>query len=335
LPPLGIPAIAVHMYSSIKPGKTRARSPEPRPPLRSTRLLDPLRECIRYRHYSIGTEQAYVHWVRRFIHFRGRKHPASMGAPEVQGFRAWLAAGRGVAAPAHRQALSALLFLYREVLSIDLPWLSGIGRPKLPQRLPCVRSRDEVQSSLRRQLARSHDLRPEDRAAARRGVWLPDALARKYPRADRSWTWHRAWPAPPLSHDPRTGIERRHHLLESGSDIRTVQERGPVSPVRAQHARHQVSGRQPRPVTAWRSGSSMPASASPAGCTRTAPRLRCTPCREVHSWPRRAPCRGTVWAQRAPRRQAPGHSDVSTTMIYAHVLDRGAAGVASPQDRLV
>ncbi len=108
------------------------------------RLLDLVRARIRYMHYSYRTEQAYVAWIRRFIHFHGLRHPREMGAPEIEAFLSHLANERDVAASTHNQALSALLFLYGEVLGLELPWLGEIERPKRPQRLPVVLTRDEV-----------------------------------------------------------------------------------------------------------------------------------------------------------------------------------------------
>jgi len=112
------------------------------------RLLEVVRERIRYRHFSYRTEQAYVGWVRRYIGFHGRRHPREMGAPEIESFLNHLANERNVAASTHNQALSALLFLYGDVLGIELPWLGEIERPKRPSRLPVVLSRDEVRALL-------------------------------------------------------------------------------------------------------------------------------------------------------------------------------------------
>ena len=114
------------------------------PPLKSVKVLDQLRERIRYLHYSIRTEEAYVHWVRAFIRFHGLRHPATLGGAEVEAFLSWLANARSVAASTHRQALSALLFFYRKVLGTDLPWMSEIGVPRTKRRLPVVLSPDEV-----------------------------------------------------------------------------------------------------------------------------------------------------------------------------------------------
>ena len=122
----------------------KARSP----PLQSTRLLDRVRERIRYLHYSLSTEKVYLYWVRFFIRWHGRdgamKHPRDMGAPQVEAFLTMLAMERKVSSSTHNQALSALLFLYREVLGIELPWLNDINRPTNTRRIPSVLTKDEV-----------------------------------------------------------------------------------------------------------------------------------------------------------------------------------------------
>jgi integron integrase len=114
------------------------------------RLLDQVRAALRARHYSRRTEDSCIGWIRRYIFFHGKRHPAEMGAPEVTVFLTSLAVDGQVAASTQNQALSALLFLYRDVLGIDLPWLDGIVRAKRPLRLPVVLSRDEVRAVLQR-----------------------------------------------------------------------------------------------------------------------------------------------------------------------------------------
>ncbi len=99
------------------------------PPLRAVRLLDQLRERVRMLHYSRRTEQAYLYWSRAFIRFHGLRHPAEMGGPEVEAYLTYLASDRGLSPSSHRQALSALLFLYGKVLGLQLPWMQEIGRP--------------------------------------------------------------------------------------------------------------------------------------------------------------------------------------------------------------
>ncbi len=119
-----------------------------RQPLRSVRLLDQLRERIRYAHYSLRTERTYVYWARFFIRFHKLRHPKEMGAQEVEAFLSFLANDRKVSPSTHRQALSAILYLYKEVLDIELPWMQEIGRPKPRFRIPVVLSRDEVSQLL-------------------------------------------------------------------------------------------------------------------------------------------------------------------------------------------
>ncbi|BAL25674.1 phage-related integrase [Azoarcus sp. KH32C] len=316
------------------------------------KLLDQVRERIRYKHYSIRTEQAYVYWIRLFVRHNGLRHPRDMGVPEVEGFLRWLASERAVAPSTHAQALSAVLFLYREVLGIDLPWMNEIGRPKQRERVPVVLSRAEVSRLLAALDGAEHDLaqllygtgmrlmealrlRVKDvdfdrneitvregkggkdrrvmlpvvlaptlarRLELARGVWkqdrlaqvpgvsMPDALARKYPRAAESWPWFWVWPSDRLSTDPVSGIVRRHHLYEQRLQ-RAVRRAVQVSQIN-------------KPVTVHT--------------------LR-------HSFATHLLERGydirTV-------QELLGHSDVSTTMIYTHVLNRGGHGVVSPLDSL-
>ena len=110
----------------------------------SPRLLDMLRRQIRYLHYSLRTEESYVYWVRQFIRFHGLRHPAELSHGDVEAFLSFLATERQVAPATHKQALSALLFLYQKVLQMHLPWMSEIGRPRTERRLPVVLSHDEV-----------------------------------------------------------------------------------------------------------------------------------------------------------------------------------------------
>jgi integron integrase len=118
------------------------------PPLLSKRLLDQVRERARYLHYSLGTEKVYLYWVRFFIRWHGLRHPRDMGAPEVEAFLAMLATERKVSTSTHNQALSALLFLYREVLGVQLPWLENIRRPAYKRRIPTVLTPQEVTTVL-------------------------------------------------------------------------------------------------------------------------------------------------------------------------------------------
>lgn len=112
------------------------------------RLRERLHEAIRRRNYSRRTEQTYWFWIRWFIRRNGVRHPAQMGAAEVEAFLSWLATERNVAAATQNQALSALLFLYKELLGQDLPWFKDLVRAKRPVRKPVVLSRAEAQRLL-------------------------------------------------------------------------------------------------------------------------------------------------------------------------------------------
>lgn len=112
------------------------------------RLFDMVRSAIRVRHYSYRTEQQYLGWIRRYIVFHDRRHPREMGGPEVANFLTYLAQDRNVSASTQAQALAALLFLYRHVLGIDLPWVENVVRARRPQHLPVVLTRPEVRRVL-------------------------------------------------------------------------------------------------------------------------------------------------------------------------------------------
>jgi integron integrase len=242
----------------------------PKPP----RLLDRVRERIRRKGYSIRTEHAYVDWVRRFVLFHRKRHPSEMGAAEVEAFLTHLAVAGRVAASTQNQAKSALLFLYKEVLGIELPWLAQVASAKTPKRLPVVLTVEEVQrllalgdetsglvlrllygtgmrvlecarlrvkdvdftrreivvregkgnkdrvtmlpaalaAPLQAHLARVRALHDADLREGYGAVYLPHALARKYPNAAHEWAWQYVFPARGLSTDPRSGVWRRHHI---------------------------------------------------------------------------------------------------------------------------
>jgi integrase len=113
-------------------------------PERPPKLLDQLRRCIRDKHYSLSTERTYVYWAKWYIRFHGLRHPANMGPAEIRAFLSYLNNERQIAGATYSQALCALLFLYKEVLGIELPWIDGISRPKRPPKRPTVLTPTEV-----------------------------------------------------------------------------------------------------------------------------------------------------------------------------------------------
>jgi site-specific recombinase XerD len=122
------------------------------------RLLDQVRARIRVLHYSIRTEQAYLDWIKRYIRFFDKRHPSALSAEHVERFLSHLAVERNVAASTQNQAKSALLFLYKEVLQVELPWLEGVTQARVPKRLPLVLTRVEVERVLGRLPFGTHQL---------------------------------------------------------------------------------------------------------------------------------------------------------------------------------
>lgn len=186
----------------------------------SPRLIEQVRERIRYRHYSYRTEQAYVDWVKRFVRFNGLRHPREMGREAIEAFLCHLAVERNVATSTHNQALSALLFLYGQVLGIELPWLGDIERPKRPPRRPVVLTPEEVRRVLAHLDGRNElmarmlygtgmrlmecvRLRVKDLDLARTRSWFAIrravAIALRWSRARFSATSATSSPAPALS----------------------------------------------------------------------------------------------------------------------------------------
>jgi integron integrase len=313
-------------------------------------LLDKVRERIRLKHYSIRTEQAYVDWIRRFILFHGKRHPAEMGSPEIVAFLTYLAIERNVAAATQNLARSALLFLYREILAIELPWLEGVQHAKRPARLPVVLTRDEVRRVLDRlegthrliaallygaglRIMEGVRLRVKDLDFERREITVRDGKGAKdrvtvLPRsAVVSLRTHLRGVNKLYERDLADGfgavykpaaLERkwRNAAREWGwqyvfpAPTRSSDPRGGVQ--RRHHLTDQAFQRAMRQAV------------RDAGIVKLA-----TPHSLRHSFATHLLESGydirTV-------QELLGHSDVSTTMIYTHVLNRGGRAVRSPLD---
>jgi integron integrase len=317
----------------------------------SPRLLDEIRRAIRYRHYCYRTEQAYVEWTRRFVRFHGMRHPREMGGDEVVAFLDHLANERDVAASTHNQALSALLFLYRDVLGVELPWLGDIARPRRPRRMPVVLARDEVRDVLTL-MEGTHGLMT--RILYGTGMRLMECVRLRVKDLDLA----------------RGEIVVRQG--KGGKDRVTMVPRVLVAELRTQLARaralfaadcrenapgvelpHALAAKYPASGTSWGWFWVFP-SPTPSRDPRSGIVRR-------HHLHEESLQRAIKRAVRAAGLAKPatthslrhsfathllesgydirtvqellGHADVSTTMIYTHVLNRGGRGVVSPLDR--
>ena len=320
------------------------------PSQNAPKLLDLLRDGLRLKHYSIRTETQYVQWVRRFILFHGKRHPQEMGAKEVEAFLTHLAVEGRVAAATQNQALSALLFLYRELLHINLPWLDEVVRAKRPARLPVVLTREEVQAVLGRtegtyglmlrllygtgmRLMECVRLRVKDVDFSRAEIIVRDGKGAK----DRVTMLPQRIAAELQAH-----LQRRRHLYEDdlakgmasvylpnaldrkyanaenewGWQYIFVAKSYSIDPRSGTERRHHIDEKLVQRA--------MKRAVQEAGISKPA-----TPHTLRHSFATHLLQGGydirTV-------QELLGHADVATTMIYTHVLNKGGRGVVSPLD---
>ena len=321
-------------------------------PDKPRKLLDQVRDVMRLKHYAYRTELTYSGWIKRFVFFHDKKHPKDMGELEVEAFLTWLAVDKKVAKSTQNQAFNALLFLYRDVLKCPLEGRINAVRSRNKKRLPVVMSKEEtrrvlnamsgttqlmaklfygsglrlmecirlrvkdidfeideirvrsgkgdkdrlvplpesIKPALNTHLERVKLIHENDMNNGHGKVHLPQALSRKYPDAAKEWRWQYVFPSTRISPDPRTGVTRRHHMDPSSLDRaikRAVKLAGITKRVTSHTFRHSFATHLLQTGTDIRTIQSLL-----------------------------------------------GHSDVSTTMIYTHVLRQEAQGVKSPLDQL-
>ncbi len=320
-------------------------------PLESSRLLSRLREAIRLRHYSLRTERAYADWVRRYVRFHGMRHPNQLGQAHVTDFLSFLANERHVSASTQNQALAAILFLYREVLGHELPWLEGVVRAKRPRRLPTVLTRGEIDAVFLH-MSGTHALMA--RLMYGTGLRLMECLRLRVKDVD---------------------MKRREVIVRQGKGARDRRTMFPVKLLAdmTQHLRRvrivfdadrargaagvelpdAYAVKNPAAATEWGWHWVFPQdhlSADPrSGVIRRHHLYDETFQRALKQAARRAGIAKPVSSHTLRHSFAThlmeagydirtvqellGHKDVSTTMIYTHVLNRGGRGVVSPLDR--
>jgi len=317
------------------------------------RLLDQVRAAIRTRHYSLRTEQSYCHWIKRYILFHGKRHPLDMGAPEIEAFLSALATDRGVSASTQNQALAAILFLYRDVLDRDLPWLDGITRAKRSQHLPTVLTQHETAALLRHLPADTNgqiirllygtgmrlleglrlrikdvDLRAltitirDGKGGKDRITMLPASLV---PAIQEHLAARRRW------HD--IDLASGHADVELPDALRRKYPRAP------QEWAWQYLFAAPTYSTDPRTGAVRRHHWGERNIQRAvkAAALAAGIAKPVHPHCLRHSFATHLLEMGHDIRTVQellGHADVKTTMIYTHVLNRGARGVASPLDRI-
>ncbi len=317
------------------------------------KLLDQVRARLRLKHYSLRTEAAYIGWIRRFILFHQKRHPKDMGKREVEAFLSHLASAAKVSASTQNQALAACLFLYREVLAIDLPWLSDVTRAKVSQHVPCVLSATEVRDLLAHMDGRTWLMAS---LLYGTGVRLMECLRLRVKDVD---------------------FQRLEITVRQGKgakDRRTMLPAALVAPLRQQLERVQALHRRDVETPEF-AGVALPFALArkypnaefelawayifPASRLGTDPlggKLRRHHLdekvlqRAVHSALLRAQINKPASCHTLRHSFAThllesgydirtvqellGHSDVATTMIYTHVLNKGGKGVRSPLDSL-
>jgi integron integrase len=316
------------------------------------KLLDRVRQTIRAKHYSRRTESAYVDWIRRYILFHQKRHPSEMGAPEIAAFLTWLATNRRVSASTQNQSLSALLFLYRDVLHIEIGSIENVPRARMPVRVPVVLSRDEIARMMKHldgvtwimvallygaglRLQECLELRVKDIDLERRQIVIRRGKGQK----DRPTVLPTAVVQPLARHlEP---VKRQHEADLARGLGRVVlpfalDRKYPNAPTEWGWQFVFPASRvctDPRwgPPTRFHLHESVVQKAVAHAARQAAIAKRVGPHTFRHSFATHLLEDGydirTV-------QELLGHADVSTTMVYTHVLNRGPLGVRSPVDRL-
>jgi integron integrase len=316
------------------------------------RLLEQVRDRIRARHLSFRTEKTYLYWIRRFVWFHKRQHPRELAGPEIEAFLTALAVENKVSASTQNQALAALLFLYRDVLEVDLPWLANVIRAKRPQHLPVVLTREEVKEVMARlhgtvwlvvsllygagmRVTECLQLRVKDVELVRRELVIRDAKGQK----DR------------VTVLPLTLVPHLRNHLDKVRILHTADIRANRPGVSLPFA---LRRKYPKAATSWAwqwvfpsrtfcrdpySGEQMRFHLHPQNIQRSVKfAIRAAGIEKPASCHTFRHCFATHLLEDGydirTVQELLGHSDVSTTMIYTHVLNRGGRGIRSPFDMI-